>query len=136
MPLPPLLSERPSRLQAPLVAVPALVGGFVTGATLALSAAAWGIANLLAALGGLGGGFEHASAGEGARRGAAGGLLFGLALVLADALVVDHREAKIASPAILQVVITVIAGTLLGALGGTLRARAMRRRTATDATAV
>jgi hypothetical protein len=130
MPLPPLLSERPRALRAPLIVVPALLAGFATGATLGLSAAAWGIANVLAALGGVGGGFEHASAGEGARRGALGGVAFGLALVLADALVVDHREATIAAPAIAQVVVTTIAGALLGALGGLLRARAMRRQAA------
>jgi 4-amino-4-deoxy-L-arabinose transferase-like glycosyltransferase len=130
MPLPPLLSERPPALRAPLIVIPALLAGFATGATLGLSAAAWTVANLLAALGGIGGGFEHESPAAGARRGALGGLAFGLALVLADALVVDQREATIADPAILQIVVTTAAGALLGALGGLLRARAMRRRAA------
>jgi hypothetical protein len=59
-----------------------------------------------------------------------GGLIFGLFLVLADATVVDDRVTKIADPAILQAVITTIAGALLGAIGGALRARAERRAAA------
>jgi hypothetical protein len=130
MPLPPLLSERPSALRLPLIIIPALLAGFAAGATLGLSAAAWAIANVLAALGGVGGGFEHPSAGEGARRGALGGLAFGLALVLTDALLVDSREATIAEPAIVQAVVTTVAGALLGAVGGLLRARVTRRQAA------
>jgi hypothetical protein len=123
-PLPPLLAERPPALRLPLIIIPALVLGFIAGATLGVSPAAWAIVNLVAIAGGIGAGFEHDGAAEGARRGALGGLAFGLALVLADALVVDDREATIADPAILQVVVTTVAGALLGALGGLLRRRA------------
>jgi hypothetical protein len=133
--LPPLLSERPPAVRVALVAVPAAAFGFLTGATLGMSAAAWAIANAIAALGGVGGGLEHHGARDGARRGALGGLVFGLFLVLADATVVTDRHATIATPAILQTVITALAGALLGALGGTLRSRLVRRREAAAAVA-
>jgi hypothetical protein len=130
MPLPPLLSERSPAMRAVLTFATPVVGGFLAGATLGLSVAAWVVANVLAVLGGVGAGFEHDSPGGGARRGATGGVCFGLALVLADALVVDHRVATIAKPAILQTVVTVVGGIVLGALGGALRARAARRAAA------
>jgi hypothetical protein len=131
MSLPPLLSERPPAVRAALIVVPALVFGFLTGWSLAASSGLYAVMNVLAALGGVGGGFECDGAAAGARRGVAGGLLFGLAIVLADATVVDTREAKLPDPAIVLAVITAIGGALLGALGGALRARAMRRRAVT-----
>ena len=60
------------------------------------------------------------------RRGALGGLTFGLALVLADALVVDDRAATIADPDDPPAARHDAAGALLGALGG----RAARPRDA------
>ena len=135
MPLPPLLSERPPQHRAPLIVIPAALLGFASGAMLGVSDTAWAIANVVAVLGGVAAGFEHENAGSGARRGAIGGLAFGLALVLADALVVDDRVATIADPAILQTLVTTIAGALLGAFGGALRARAIRRAEATTAPA-
>jgi hypothetical protein len=104
-----------------------LLGGFVTGATLGVSIAAWAIANVIAALGGFLAGFDHDDLREAARRGALGGLLFGLAMVCADAVVVDDRVATIADPAILQAVVTTIGGTLLALAGCAVRARLVRR---------
>jgi hypothetical protein len=125
--LPPLLSSRPRGVQAVAVVVPPLAGGFLTGATLGWSAGAWVIANVLATLGGFLAGFDHDRLGDAARRGALGGLLFGLALVLADALVVGDRVAKIADPPILQTVVTLIAGTLLAVAGAWVRGRIAAR---------
>jgi hypothetical protein len=129
-PLPPLLSERPPALQGLFVVVLPLLGGFATGATLGLSAAAWAIANVLACIGGFGAGFDHDTSASAARRGALGGLLFGLALVLADALVVDDRAATIADPAILQLLVTVPAGAVLAILGVSTRGKIVRRQAA------
>jgi hypothetical protein len=128
--LPPLLSERSPALRLALLVLPPLLGGFATGATLGIGVGAWIFANVLATLGGLGGGLEHADRAGAAQRGALGGALFGLSLVLADALVVDDRVATIASPAILQAVITTTAGTLLALAGCALRARIVRRQAA------
>jgi hypothetical protein len=128
--LPPLLSERPPVLRVIFAYILPVVGGFLTGAMLGVSAAAWVIANVIATVGGFGAGFDHETSAESARRGAIGGALFGLSLVLADALVVDGRAAKIAEPAILQAVVTTIAGTLLALAGTTVRTRLARRAAA------
>jgi hypothetical protein len=125
--LPPLLADRPPAVRLTLTYVTPVLAGLATGAMLGVSVAAWAIANVLATLGGLGAGFEHDERGDAARRGAIGGLLFGLSVVLADALVVDDRAATIADPAILQAVVTTIAGTLLALAGWALRARVVRR---------
>jgi hypothetical protein len=128
--LPPLLSERsPAVRLALMVLLPAL-GGFATGTTLGIGIGAWVAANVLATLGGVGGGLEHEDRAGAAKRGALGGAIFGLSLVLADALVVDHRVAAIADPPILQAVITTTIGTLLAVAGAALRARIVRRQTA------
>ena len=136
MKLPPLLRTYPPAVQAALILVPAAGFGFFTGATLGMSVAAWAITNVVAAIGGVGGGFDHDGAREGARRGAVGGCTFGLFLVLADATVVGDRVAAIAHPPILQAVLATILGSLLGALGGALRARVMRRQEAAAAAVV
>jgi hypothetical protein len=121
--LPPLLSTRPPALRFALTYLTPAFGGFLTGATLGLGLGAWIIANVIATLGGLAAGLEHDDRTSAARRGATGGAIFGLALVLADALVVDHRVAAIADPAILQAVVTTTLGTLLALAGTALRGR-------------
>jgi membrane associated rhomboid family serine protease len=128
MPLPPLLADRPPLLRFALVFVTPALGGFATGVSLGIALGVWIVANVIATLGGLGAGFEHDDLRGAARRGAAGGFTFGLALVLADALTVDDRVAKIADPAILQAVVTTTAGSLLAVAGAAVRARALRRR--------
>src|SRR2546426_2671153 len=97
----PLLSERPRAVQLTVPVALPLIGGFLVGWTLAGSAALWAVANVIAILGGVAAGFDHDGATAGARRGAFGGLLFGLAVVLADATVVDDRAATLPGPAVL-----------------------------------
>src|SRR4051794_26918413 len=130
--LPPLLSERPPAVRVALTYVTPVLAGFAAGATLGWAPWAWVVANLLATLGGLGAGFEHADRRSAARRGATGGLLFGLALVLADATVVGERAATIAHPAILQALVTTVIGTLLALAGCALRGRVARRAAAAE----
>jgi hypothetical protein len=125
--LPPLLSERPPALRFGFAFVSPALGGFATGTTLGLGIGAWIVANVIATLGGFGAGLEHEDRAGAAKRGALGGLTFGLCLVLADALVVDDRVATIADPAILQAVVTTAIGTLLAIAGAALRARIVRR---------
>ncbi|WCB96883.1 hypothetical protein DSM104299_05651 [Baekduia alba] len=132
-PLPPLLSERPPALRVLFLVVLPLLGGFVTGAMLGVGAGAWAVANVIACIGGFLAGFDHDTSASAARRGAFGGLLFGLALVLADALVVDDRAAKIADPAILQVLVTTLAGTILAVVGVSVRGKVARRHAAAAA---
>jgi hypothetical protein len=121
--LPPLLSTRSPALRFALTYLTPALGGFATGATLGIGLGAWIVANVIATLGGLGAGFEHDDRAGAARRGATGGAVFGLSLVLADALVVTDRVATIADPAILQALVTATVGTLLAIAGTALRAR-------------
>jgi hypothetical protein len=133
--LPPLLADRPPALRFALTYVTPAVAGFLAGLTLGLSLAAWTIANVLATLGGLGGGFEHDTLGGAARRGAIGGLLFGTCLALADATAVGDRVATIVEPTFLHPLLTATVGTLLSIAGAALRLRVVRRRDAAAAAA-
>ena len=76
------------------------------------------VASLRGVLGGLGAGLEHSSAREGALRGILGGALFGLAIVLVDAVTAADAEAELPHPTVLLAVLTAAIGCGLGALGG------------------
>ena len=126
--LPPLLVDRPPALRFALTYILPAIGGVLAGVTLGIGVVAWVIANVIATLGGFGAGFDHDDRAEAARRGATGGAIFGLSLVLADALFVDDRVATIASPAVLQALVTTVIGTLLALAGCALRGRIARRK--------
>jgi hypothetical protein len=118
----PLFATRPpiAQLVGALV-VPALFGA-VCGVVLGSSATAYWALQGVAAIGGVLGGMEHPSATEGADRGVLGGLVFGSFLLLAHAI--DGRTAQASLgewPAVL-IAFAAIAGGLLGALGGAIRA--------------
>lgn len=78
---------------------------------------------LLAGLGGIGAGFEHIGAREGALRGIVGGVLFAAALLACFSL--RARPARLPLPLPLGGMVGVYAvmGAPLGALGGRLRRR-------------
>jgi hypothetical protein len=126
-PLPPLFAERARAAQlAAALVVPAVFGAIV-GLMLGVSAAAyWGL-QIVAAIGGLLAGLEHRTGADAADRGFFGGLVFGSFLLLAHAI--SGADAKVSLgqwPGVL-IVLAGIAGALLGALGGTLRAALERR---------
>jgi len=125
---PPLLADRPEALQLVLaVVIPALFG-VVCGVLLGVSAGAYTALSLLALLGGLAAGFEHADALEGAGRGLAGGLLFGSFILFAHSISKLNAKTSLPTPHIVLPVATTIIAILLGALGGGLRGRRERRR--------
>ena len=124
MRLPPLLEERPQGVQVLLAIVVPVVYGAFTGYFLGKSEGAWVVLNLLAAIGGVGAGFDHRDAAAGARRGALGGALFGAAVLIGHEIQGGDPKASIPSPGILLIVVTVAFGVALGALGGYLRRRA------------
>jgi len=64
---------------------------------------------------------------EGAGRGVAGGMLFGTFILLGHALYGGKAKAALPDPHAFLPVITLVAGAILGALGGGLRARRERR---------
>jgi hypothetical protein len=104
------------------VIAPAILGA-VTGYLLGVSEGAYIALSLIAALGGIGAGFEHDGAGAGVKRGLLGGTIFGAFLLLANELHNATAQVDLPDPAILLVVITAVLGILLGAFGGWLRAR-------------
>lgn len=120
--LPPLLSSRPLAAQALLAVAAPMVLGALCGVALGVSEPVYLGLSLLAALGGIAAGFEHARASRGLLRGVVGGCLFGAALLAAHAIAGTRPLAKLPDPQLVLVVITTVIGALLGALGGGLRA--------------
>jgi hypothetical protein len=126
--LPPLFRERPRVVQIflGLIAPPAF--GAVCGYLLGVSQPWFNIAMVLAGVGGIGAGFEHLGARDGARRGIVGGVLFAAALLACFGL--RARPALVPLPLSLpaMVVVYAVMGAPLGALGGRLRQRSEDRR--------
>jgi hypothetical protein len=104
------------------VVVPA-VYGLVTGIVLGLSEAGYLILSLLGIVGGYFAGLEHRRAEEGVVRGLTGGLLFGTFILFGHAFLGGEAKADLPHPEVLLVLITTLAGGLLGALGGWRRGR-------------
>jgi hypothetical protein len=121
--LPPLLSSRPVGVQVVLAGVVPAVYGAVCGLLLGASEALYLIAVVLAILGGYAAGLDHESPGSGALRGVLGGFLFGSFILLAHEVTGAEAKADLPDPAIVLLVVTVVPGALLGALGAWTRAR-------------
>ncbi len=120
---PPLLEERTRAVQLVLVVVIPAIYGAITGYVLGVSEGTYLVLSLLAVLGGIGAGFDHLGAAAGAKRGLAGGVIFGASVLIAHEIHGATAKADLPDPAILLVVITAVLGVALGALGGWLRAR-------------
>jgi len=125
---PPLLAQRPRAVQVFLVVVLPVAFGALAGTMLGSSKLWFNVLMLVVTLGGIGGGFEHASARSGLLRGLVGGVLF--AGPLAVTFELRGLPALTPLPVAVPVVAVVYAvmGMPLGALGGWLRARTERRR--------
>jgi hypothetical protein len=102
--------------------VPA-VFGLVTGLVLGVSEVGYLVLSLLGIAGGYFAGLEHRGAEEGVVRGVTGGLLFGTFILVGKEISGSDPKADLPHPEILLVVITTVAGALLGALGGRMRGR-------------
>ena len=121
--MPTLLRERSHGAEmAVAVLVPTLFG-VVVGWLLGINEGAYLVTSLLGILGGLAAGLEHEGALEGFYRGLLGGLLFGTAILATNGVLDEELTAHLPDPEILLVVITAVAGALLGTLGGWLRLR-------------
>lgn len=131
MKTPPLFSSHPQGVQLLLGLVVPMIGGVVGGVLLGVSEVIYLVYSVLAIGAGYFGGMEHIGAGEGAQRGFAGGLLFGVLILATHAITGAEAKAELPHPEILLVVITTVLGVGLGALGG--RSRARRERPATSA---
>lgn len=101
--------------------------GALTGFALDWSGAVYFVLLVLAALGGIGAGLDHDSAGRGALRGLLGGVLFTAGILVVSALVDAEHSDLLPHPNALLFVINGAFGALFGALGGRLRVRVARR---------
>src|SRR5438128_926738 len=121
MEAPPLLVSRPPAQQTILAVVVPSVFGLICGILLGVSKEVYLLLQVLAAVGGVGAGYEMESASEGAARGFAGGMLFGTFILFGNAFAGLHEKVALPDPHILLPVLTTVFGVLLGALGGALR---------------
>jgi hypothetical protein len=120
---PELFSQRSAGLQVVTgVVVPALFG-LITGIVLGVSGVGYLILSLLGIAGGFLAGLEHRDGEEGLVRGLTGGLLFGSFILVGHAFLGGDAKADLPEPEVLLVLITTLAGGLLGALGGWRRSR-------------
>jgi hypothetical protein len=124
----PLFRERPRSIQIILGLVVPTALGALAGVFLGISAAAYWAIGLIAFVGGIFAGFEHADGWDGADRGLVGGTLYGTGLLIAHAIAGTDAKVELPGFAPILVVFTAIIGMLLGALGGKIRGSAMQRR--------
>jgi hypothetical protein len=123
---PPLLFDQPRSVQVLLAVVLPILYGAVTGYFLGVSEVTYLVLSVLGVLGGIGAGFDHVGAADGAKRGLVAGLLFGGSILIAHEIHGAEAKAHLPEPAILLVVITTVLGVVFAALGGWFRERAMR----------
>jgi hypothetical protein len=124
----PLFRERPRPVQLILGLVVPFAFGAVAGVFLGISAAAYWAIGLVALIGGVLAGFEHADGWDGADRGLVGGTLYGAGLLIAHAIAGTDATVSLPGFAPILIVFTAIIGVLAGALGGRIRGGAMQRR--------
>jgi hypothetical protein len=122
----PLLVDRRQGEQVFIVLVLPAVFGAICGVLLGVNAGLYTVLTVLGILGGVAAGYDHATAGEGALRGIAGGALFGTFILLAHAIAGTHAKAKIPEPHVVLPIATTLISIALGAIGGAIRARSLR----------
>ena len=128
MKLPQPFDERPFALQVAGGIVVPMVFGLITGFALGWNEIAYYILAVpIAIAGGFLGGIEHRGADDGLVRGAIGGLVFGSFVLLGLEIVNTEPKAYLGDPQAGLVFVTTLGGAILGALGGSWRARQERR---------
>lgn len=136
MPEPVLFRDRSRRAQVLLGGVIPAALGALQGVLIGASATAYWVVALIAAVGAFVSGFEHLDGWGGADRGFFGGLFYGIALLVAHAIVGTTALVSLGSFPPFTAVITTIAGMLLAAGGGRLarwrRERADRQTAAAE----
>ncbi len=125
---PPLFRDRPRAAQVVLGLIAPVAFGALCGYELGASEPWFNGLMLLAGLGGIGAGFEHLGAREGAVRGIVGGVLFAGALYVCFTLRALPARVPLPLPLPGMTVVYAVMGAPLGALGGRLRQRSEDRR--------
>jgi hypothetical protein len=127
---PPLFRDRSRVVQIFLRLIAPLAFGALCGYLLGASQPWFNGVMLLAGIGGIGAGFEHLGARDGARRGIVGGVLFAAALFACFRLRALPALVPLPLPLPGMAVVYAVMGAPLGALGGRLRQRSEDRRAA------
>jgi hypothetical protein len=122
----PLLAERRRFEQAFIVLVLPALFGAICGVMLGISGGLYTLLTVLGIAGGVAAGYDHATPAEGALRGVAGGALFGSFILLAHAVAGTHAKTKLPDPHVVLPIATTLFAIALGAIGGAIRARALR----------
>jgi hypothetical protein len=117
------LLDRPLALRLVFVVVVPIVFGAVCGYFLGNDKTVYIALQIVAAVGGYVGGFEHRSRGEAAVRGVLGGLFFGAGILLVHQATGDAPTVKLPDPPILLLVFTGGIGAVLAAFGAAARLR-------------
>jgi hypothetical protein len=129
---PTLFRDRARPAQIVLGGVVPVIFGVAAGILIGVSTGAYWAIAIIVALGGIIAGFEHQDGWGGADRGVVGGLIYGIALLVAHAVAGTHAKVSLGSFPPVFAVVTAIIGMFLGALGGWL-ARTQRERRASPA---
>jgi hypothetical protein len=125
---PMLFRDRPRPVQIALGGVAPAIVGAIAGVLVGVSSGAyWGYAVLIV-IATVIGGFEHEDGWGGADRGLVAGAIYGIALLLAHAIVGTHAKVSLGSFPPLLAVVTAIAGMLLSALGGRIARQGRERK--------
>jgi hypothetical protein len=124
---PMLFRDRPRPAQIALGGVVPAIAGAIAGVLVGTSSGAYWGYSVLAAIGSVVAGFEHQDGWGGADRGLVAGAIYGIALLLAHAIIGTHAKVSLGSFPPFLIVVTAIAGMLLSAAGGRT-ARLLRER--------
>jgi hypothetical protein len=100
-----------------------VIFGLICGIVLRSSGPAFLALQVIGIAGGYWAGLEHAGPRAGAARGLSGGLLFGGSILVGHAITGGSAHGLLPHPGLLQLVITVPFGMLLGTLGARSRMR-------------
>jgi hypothetical protein len=126
---PVLFRDRPRPAQIALGGVVPAIAGAVAGILVGVSSGAYWGYGAFVAIGSVIAGFEHQDGWGGADRGLVAGAIYGIALLVAHAIVGTEAKVSLGSFPPFLAVITAIAGMLLSAAGGRI-ARLQRERAA------
>jgi hypothetical protein len=119
---PEYLLDRPLALRIVLVVIVPGIFGAICGYFLGHSKTVYIVLQVVAAVGGYIGGWEHRSGREGAIRGFLGGAFFGGGILLIHELTGDKPTVKLPEPAIVLMAFTAGIGAILAAFGAGARA--------------
>jgi hypothetical protein len=120
---PVLLSDRPDGQGLFVAMVIPVLFGALAGWLLGVSEGAYLVVSIVAIAGGFFAGLEHDYPIDGVYRGVLGGLLFGSSILITNGLIDKAPKADLPDPETLLIVITAVAGSILGGLGARSRSK-------------